>query len=59
MKKVNVNKIFVMDLCRCKYFGQVHLITVVTECSMVNNNNQGTVYCQVQVIGIGLQPKIK
>ena len=47
-----------MDLCRCIYIGQVHLITLVTERSMVNNNNQGTV-CQVQVIGIGLLPKIK
>ena len=28
-----------MDLCRCKYFGQVRLITLVTERSMVNNNN--------------------
>ena len=36
MKKINVNKIFVLDLCRCKDFDQVHLIT------LVKNNNQGT-----------------
>ena len=40
MKKVNVNKI--LDMCRCKYFGQVHLITLVTEHSKVKNNKQGT-----------------
>ena len=38
MKKVNVNKIFVLD--RCKYFDQVHLITLVTEHSMVKNNKE-------------------
>ena len=29
MKKINVNKIFVLDLCRCKYFDQIHLITFI------------------------------
>ena len=42
MKKVNVNKTCVLDLCRCKYSNQVHLITLVTEYSKVQNNNQGT-----------------
>ena len=31
MKKVNVNKIFALDLCRCKYFDQVHLITLTIQ----------------------------
>ena len=31
----NINKIFVLDLCRCKYFDQVHLITLVTQHSKV------------------------
>ena len=43
MKKVNVNKIFVSWICVDAYIpGQVHLITLVTERSMMNNNNQGT-----------------
>ena len=52
-----INEIFVSWIC-VDAFSQVHLITLDTERSMVNNNNQGTV-CQVQVTGIGLQPKIK
>ena len=42
MKKINVNKIFVLDLCRCKYFNQAHLITLVTQHSKVKKKNQGT-----------------
>ena len=29
-KEINVNKIFVLDLCRCKYLDQVNLTTLVT-----------------------------
>ena len=30
MKNINVNKILVLDMCRCKYLNQVHLITLIT-----------------------------
>ena len=42
MKKINVNKIFVLDLCRCKYFNQVHLIALVTQHFKIKRDNQGT-----------------
>ena len=42
MKQINLNKIFVLDLCRCKYLNQVHLITLVTQHSKVKKKNQGT-----------------
>ena len=40
MKKINVNKIFVLDLCRSKYFDQIHSITLVTEHSKAKNNKE-------------------